>query len=375
MNKTILITMTLISIFLLISCSKKVETCTVTEKDGIKAYRNKNIPSVEKLDFNPVLKFTLNNDSNDVHFVSYSDFDLIDIDSEENIYISDIVKTRVNKYDNKGNFVKTFIQKGLGPGEMNAIAFLAIKNDTLYLGDRENGTISKFKTSGEFIEKFKPNGDVYQVRAVGLSRFIGFTIKYKQVENRWLLTYELTLLNNSFEPLKKFNKLEFFGDEMNVIDLWTYMTITEDKIFVAVNDKMFYKVNVFDHDGNLIEEINKSYSAKGYTEQEYNKISEFLIKSNQGKIQRRSMKKKRAVVGVFSDKNGNIIIQPAVDTSKGNTKGIVMDFFKDNTYLNTYIFEPDKPYLHYDFNTSIDFMGNKIYKYDSERSKLDVYEY
>lgn len=374
MKKATLVIIALIGLMIFTSCTKE-QTCTVTEKDGVKIYRNKNIPTAEKLDFNPVKKFTLNNDSNDVNFVAYSDFDLIDIDSDENIYISDIMKTKVNKYDNKGNFLMTFVRKGLGPGEMNAIAFLTIKNDTLYLGDRENGTISKFKTSGEFIEKFKPNAEVYQVRAVGQSKFIGFTIKYKQVENRWLLTSELTLLNNSFEPLKKFNKFEFFGDEMNAVDLWTYMTITEDKIYVAVNDKIFYKVNVFDHNGNLIEEINKSYTAKDYTEEEFNKISEYLLKSNQGELQRKSMKRKRAVVGVFSDKNGNIIIQPAVDTSKGNTKGIVLDFFKDNTYLNTYLFEQEKPYFQCDFSTSIGFLGNKLYKYDSERSQLDVYEY
>ncbi|NOR44158.1 MAG: hypothetical protein GQ534_01110, partial [Candidatus Delongbacteria bacterium] len=63
MKRRIIVLLGMISIVLLVSCTKKVETCTVTEKNGIKTYKNKNIPTVEKLNFNPVKKFTINNDS------------------------------------------------------------------------------------------------------------------------------------------------------------------------------------------------------------------------------------------------------------------------------------------------------------------------
>ena len=54
MKRKRIVLLAMISIVLLTSCTKKVETCTVTEKDGVKIYKNKNIPTVEKLGFNPV---------------------------------------------------------------------------------------------------------------------------------------------------------------------------------------------------------------------------------------------------------------------------------------------------------------------------------
>ncbi|HAQ61427.1 TPA: hypothetical protein DCR49_05425 [Candidatus Delongbacteria bacterium] len=67
MTKSLCVFFLFIALIVFSGCSKKEQTCTVTEKDGVKIYKNKNIPTVEKLDFNPVKKFTLNSDSNNVN--------------------------------------------------------------------------------------------------------------------------------------------------------------------------------------------------------------------------------------------------------------------------------------------------------------------
>lgn len=374
MKKLVIVILAMFSLMLLISCSKE-QTCTVSEKDGVKTYRNKNIPTVEKLDFNPVKKFTLNADSNDVNYLSYIDLDFTGVDNEQNIYIADGgASPKVNKYDKNGNFITRFVNQGLGPGEVNRITYLCVKNDTVYVGD-DNQSVLMFNTSGEFLNKIRPEGYRFQVRPLGTNKFLCAFLREELVENKILLTKELTIMNNSFEPLKILNQMKFLGEEMSVPDVIDWVSSTKDKIYVGVNDKMFYKINVFDHNGNLIEEIYKNYSAITFTEEEYEKMTAFLKRAEQASLNRNLVNKKRSVVGVYTDKNGNLIIQPAVDTSKGNTDGIVLDFFKENTYLNTYLLKTEKPYYQCDFGIFLSFYNDKMFKIDSENCTIEVYEY
>ena len=133
LTKILCVIIVFIALIIFAGCSKE-QTCTVTEKDGVKTYRNKNIPTVEKLDFNPVKKFTLNSDTNDVNYLSFFDIDVVGLDSEENIYIADFAVPRVNKYDKNGKFVTSFVKQGSGPGEVDKITFICVKNDTIYIG-------------------------------------------------------------------------------------------------------------------------------------------------------------------------------------------------------------------------------------------------
>ena len=48
---------------------------------------------------------------------------------------------------------------------------------------------------------------------------------------------------------------------------------------------------------------------------------------------------------------------------------------KDNIYLNSTVFKSDNPYFQCDFDTFINFHGDRMYKYISETGVLEVYEY
>lgn len=375
MNKISLFVAMVIAI-VFTSCTKKNElNYTVTEKDGIKTYRNKNIPSVEKLDFNPVKLFEIRTDSASANSISYSDFDIINFDSKGNIFIADGGKPKIIKYDKNGNYVKTFLKQGKGPGEVSQIFSQCIKNDTIYVGNYENSSILLFNTDGEFLENIQPNGFFAQFKPVGKNKFICKTYRHRLVDDKYEMTHEILLLNNSFEPLKVLTQMVYFYGDKSLPDTWTYITVSRDKIYVPVNDQNIYKINVYDHDGNLIEELYKNYISIPYSTEEHNKMEYYLKKTNQGVINRNKMKRKRSVVGIYSDKNENLIVQPAIDTSKGNTDGMLLDFYQDNIYLNSYIIKSDKPYFQCDFDTFINFNGDRMYKYITETGVLEVYEY
>ena len=375
MKRRTLILLAMIVIVLLTSCAKKVETCTVTEKDGVKIYKNKNISTDEKLDFNPVKKFTINNDSTDEGYFTYSDFDLTDVDNQGNIFIADWGRPKIYKYNKDGKFVKTFVKKGKGPGEASNFLFMCIKNDTIYISDKENFSVSMFNTNGDFLKRVQPKGILLQMKPVGKSKFICKLFNYKAVEGKYEATEEITLLNNSLEPIKVLDKKVYIWGEVGLPDTWLYLAVSDDKIYIPVNDGNIYKIKAFDHDGNIVEEIYKDYRSTVFTEKEFEKMEFYLKKTDQGVINRKNMKRKRSIVGIYVDKNQNLITHPAVDTSKGNTEGMLLDFFNKNIYQNSYLLKTEKPYYQCDFDTFINFYGNRMFVYNTERNVLDVYEY
>jgi hypothetical protein len=77
-------------------------------------------------------------------------------DSEGNIYITDgYVNSRVAKYDKNGDWVKSWGEKGTGPGQFRIPhAIVADRNNNLYVGDRTNRRIQVFDTEGKFLRMF-----------------------------------------------------------------------------------------------------------------------------------------------------------------------------------------------------------------------------
>ncbi|HWZ56665.1 MAG TPA: peptidyl-alpha-hydroxyglycine alpha-amidating lyase family protein [Verrucomicrobiae bacterium] len=77
-------------------------------------------------------------------------------DSDGNIYITDgYVNSRVAKYDKNGDWVKSWGDKGTGPGQFRLPHAIVIdRNNNIYVGDRSNRRIQVFDTDGKFQRSF-----------------------------------------------------------------------------------------------------------------------------------------------------------------------------------------------------------------------------
>jgi 6-bladed beta-propeller len=77
-------------------------------------------------------------------------------DSDGNIYISDgYVNSRIAKYDRNGDWVKSWGERGSGPGQFNLPHTLVIdRHNNVYVGDRSNRRIQVFDTDGKFLRMF-----------------------------------------------------------------------------------------------------------------------------------------------------------------------------------------------------------------------------
>jgi hypothetical protein len=77
-------------------------------------------------------------------------------DSQGNIYVSDgYINSRVAKYSKAGDWVKSWGERGTGPGQFNTPHAIAVdRNDRVYVGDRANRRIQVFDTDGKFLRMF-----------------------------------------------------------------------------------------------------------------------------------------------------------------------------------------------------------------------------
>ena len=77
-------------------------------------------------------------------------------DSDGNIYITDgYVNSRVAKYDKNGDWVKSWGEKGTGPGQFRLPHSIVIDRDNnVYVADRTNRRIQVFDTEGKFQRSF-----------------------------------------------------------------------------------------------------------------------------------------------------------------------------------------------------------------------------
>jgi DNA-binding beta-propeller fold protein YncE len=77
-------------------------------------------------------------------------------DSDGNTYISDgYINSRVAKYDKNGDWVKSWGERGTGPGQFRLPHAIAVDSrNQIYVGDRSNRRVQVFDADGRFLRMF-----------------------------------------------------------------------------------------------------------------------------------------------------------------------------------------------------------------------------
>ena len=83
----------------------------------------------------------------------------IELDSRNQIYVSDEYTHRISVFDDSGEFLRKWGAHGSGPGELNAPSGLAFDtDDNLYVSDQKNNRVQKFASDGQFLSAFGSEG-------------------------------------------------------------------------------------------------------------------------------------------------------------------------------------------------------------------------
>ena len=95
------------------------------------------------------------------------------IDSENNVYVTDLGNSRVQKFDSNGNFLDEWGSRGSNSGEFGHPTGIAVSNEFVFVVDNKNHNVQKFTSDGEFISKWggfgNDNGLFKSPRGIAIS--------------------------------------------------------------------------------------------------------------------------------------------------------------------------------------------------------------
>ena len=84
----------------------------------------------------------------------------LDLDSAENVYVSDDYLNRISVWDKEGALLSHWGQAGNGDGELSGPSGIVFDpDDNLYVVDSQNSRVQKFTKEGKFLGKWGSHGD------------------------------------------------------------------------------------------------------------------------------------------------------------------------------------------------------------------------
>jgi len=116
-------------------------------ENGVKVIKNPKEPLYGEIKFELEEDLSIGNEKDD-NYMFYKGVS-IDVDSYGNIFVLDIGNYRIQKYDGRGNYLRTIGRKGQGPGEFQRPRYIYLDSyDNLYL--MESRRIHTFDNNGNF---------------------------------------------------------------------------------------------------------------------------------------------------------------------------------------------------------------------------------
>ena len=169
----------------------------------------------------------------------------IDIDSNQNIYITDEYLNRETVFDKSGSFLSKWGKAGTKPGQISGPSGLAINSDDdLYIVDQGNHRIQKFSKDGVLIktfgEKGKDNDQLNQPWGISLDKDQNIFVADWRNDR-------IQKFSPEGNPIMRFG---ISGHKEGELNRPADVTITKDE-YIIVADWGNERVQIFDSKGNF----------------------------------------------------------------------------------------------------------------------------
>jgi len=207
---------------------------------------------------------TIDTENDEIAETGLVDIEAFDVDKEGNLYIIRWTSNEnfVYKFDNRGKFVKSFVRRGQGPGEIEwggSVKFISDKE--LMIRDPGKTKFSIFTTEGEFLRDELQKSHVYVDKIFSNGKYlVSWQDNSMSLEE---FINHLGLCESDFENIKEIYTYSF----PNVMvakkvyapgNFWITGT-SKDHIFIG-DGELDYDISVFNLEGNLIRKIRKEYA-------------------------------------------------------------------------------------------------------------------
>ncbi|WP_018127765.1 BF3164 family lipoprotein [Balneola vulgaris] len=218
-------------------------------------------------------------------------------DTGVSLVITDLNDSKIVEVDYSGKLIRTYGQKGRGPGEYLMPSNPIMANDLLYISDAGNAKILTFESNGSFNNEIKISDPILEFTTNG-EYLYAFT--FNSVDDRLIKKYSM---NGEF--INSFGKLE--TTEETSLNNITKLVIYNNELWVL--HLYFPILKIYSLDGELIQKYNLS-NAFDYSER-FNQSKEkpkYSNVSGQKVIyQSITMNKDGIYLGIYDPSNNNII--------------------------------------------------------------------
>ncbi|MFA6653421.1 MAG: 6-bladed beta-propeller [Candidatus Delongbacteria bacterium] len=345
----------LLGLIIFTACSENQLNYTIEEVNGIKVYKNNNIPSEPDLKIELKELFVIK--GYDESFADDSlrviqDLGSVAVDSENNTYILNVNKARVSKFDSDGSFVKVFGRMGDGPGESKWPQNMYVHNDTVNVLNQTVLRMNKYDTDGNFLFSVPTNDCKMPLftKPLGENRIVTYFCNWRYEDEGMFMDYDLGIADLKYNVVKRIKKQTYEGERVQTeyIDFFFGFAAAAKELFVADNSTDRYHIDAFDQDGNLLYSIEKPF-------------------------RRIKILYRKAVTDLLADADGRLWAVVPSETVEG--KNILIDVFKGGVFLNRVKLDigidPESVSTHHTLTIS----GSRLYVSDYEKTEVKVYEY
>jgi len=195
------------------------------------------------------------------------------VDSEGNVFLltQHAEDDFVFKFDVSGRFIKSFVRKGQGPGELQVAQRLQINaRDELTLRDPSRNKLLVYDTDGHFLEETSLSPDVRHISRLPDGGYL-ISRSISAPEESGVGSLAVVLCDAGLNEIRELSRYALSDKDFHDgriegrIDAF-YWTVDKDRIFVGT-DNQGYEILAFDLAGNLLRRIRKDYLPVPYPEQ------------------------------------------------------------------------------------------------------------
>ena len=257
----------ILGFLLFLTCGPGLENVERIVENGVEVVINHLEPYEIKGYKNTLIlerELSIDTENDEIAETGLVDIEAFDVDDEGDLYFIRWTSNEnfVFKFDNRGNFLNSFVRRGQGPGEINwggSVKF--IRDNELMIRDPSKPKYSIYSTNGEFLrdEILKSHIYVDKIFSNGIY-LVSWQDSPPSMEK---YTNHLGLCDSGFENIKEIYRYSF--PNVTVVakvsapgNFWIDGA-SNDQILIG-DGKLGYEILVFDLDGNMIRKIRKRYS-------------------------------------------------------------------------------------------------------------------
>ncbi len=198
------------------------------------------------------------------------------VDDDGTVYALDFKEQKIKVFDDSGKFIRSFGEKGQGPGELQMPSGIYLgPENRLAVDDALGKKMVYFTKQGKYIEhvSYATRLQLVSLLMDSQGNFIGREMKLEGQE----MFFEITKLDPRLNTLFSLDKIGFpipipgSGNKINLMDaIAIYQFDRDGNIYYGRNRE--YEINIYTPEGKHVKSIRKDFQPQEITEEDKEKI-------------------------------------------------------------------------------------------------------